>query len=588
MKKHEALPCCGKSVIRGKGRQSFPFLPSSVFPGSEPERYNDHPPHTVFLPEKENTTGWGLLEKCISEKTSFVVLGRGWPKKIPTSLLERAKNERVRIIGPRSDGLLLPFASEKERSNMAILAEGGDVFTRTIYGVQHRGIHPRYAISFGEGCDYSPFEAASTILETDKETDFFVFILAFLRKGRDLLDFAARAAAAGKKTALLRLTGDAQRNRVEEAALAQYGIFTFYEPFQVVDAATAFLLSPQSERIRLHREIERETMLMLRREAKRSGLKVIEEDPCSLVVDLLSEAENISHIKKKIEKYRRRKENFLFTASYGDAALEEKARLLSIPFIPGIRRCMEAVSLLLSPVALLSENGGKDSSSPRCPLHPHPTEYDAKILLGCYGIPIARERLCQSLQETTEAAEAIGYPVALKVMSPSILHKTEARVIALNLQDGEELRNAYGRTLEKARLADPKAKIRGVLVQEMIRSGTEWRMEFRRDERFGPLVEVGISGVYTEILPDGVIRVAPFDEREAFKMICESRGYPLLLEGWRRDRLDIDAFVSVLVAFSRLAFCEEEVSRLDINPLFVNRKGVLVVDAFIERKGRKK
>jgi hypothetical protein len=118
----------------------------------------------------------------------------------------------------------------------------------------------------------------------------------------------------------------------------------------------------------------------------------------------------------------------------------------------------------------------------------------------------------------------------------------------------------------------------------MIRGGTEWRMEFRRDSRFGPLVETGISGVYPAILPDGVIRVAPFDEKEALCMIRESRGYPLLLEGWRRDPLDMVAFASALSAFSRLAFCEREVARLDVNPLFVNKKGVLVVDAFIERK----
>ena len=211
-----------------------------------------------------------------------------------------------------------------------------------------------------------------------------------------------------------------------------------------------------------------------------------------------------------------------------------------------------------------------------------------KILLGSFGIPIAKERLCRSLSEASEAAESIGFPVALKVMSPSIRHKDEARVVALNLQDREELRNAYGRTLEKARLANPKARIRGVLVQEMIRSGTEWRLQFRRDERFGPVVEMGISGVYTEILPEGVIRVAPFSEEVAMEMIRESRGYPLLLEGWRRERLDVEGFASAIAAFSRLAFCENDIARLDINPIFVNKKGVLVVDAFIEKKGRRK
>jgi len=74
----------------------------------------------------------------------------------------------------------------------------------------------------------------------------------------------------------------------------------------------------------------------------------------------------------------------------------------------------------------------------------------------------------------------------------------------------------------------------------------------------------------------------------AMEMIRESRGYPLLLEGWRRERLDVEGFASVIAAFSRLAFCENDIARLDINPVFVNKKGVLVVDAFIEKKGRRK
>jgi hypothetical protein len=201
---------------------------------------------------------------------------------------------------------------------------------------------------------------------------------------------------------------------------------------------------------------------------------------------------------------------------------------------------------------------------------------------------VAREFLCRSLAEALAAAESIGYPVALKVMSPSILHKTEARVIALNVQNEEELRNAYGRTLEKARIADPSARIRGVLVQEMVRGGTEWRIEYRREPRYGPMVEMSISGIYGDILPDGVLRAAPFHKDEALAMIRQSKGYPLLLEGWRRERLDIEAFASALADFSRLAFCEQGISRLDVNPIFVNRSGVLVVDAFVEKAGRRK
>lgn len=590
MKEKDRLPGMGRTLLAGKGEESFPFALSGLEPLSS-LREKDLP-QTVLIGENDGPRGRSILEECVSRGVPFVVLGRGWPRGVPACLRNLAKKRGSRIIGPGSGGLITPFLSGDNRSKTALLAEGRDLFRRTVYESRVRAVSMRYAFSFGEKSDLSPVEAARAILDLDGGVRFFAFVLERLRKGRDLLEFAMEATGQGKCVGLLEYDPLSGEDRVEESALRQFGIVSLHEPSQIVDGAAAFLACGDDWSGGIFLEAGKGEMARLvRHEAARRGIPLLDEDDGSApVLKVLRNCGHHSPGRGLVEKNRGKKRPLLLASALslpqaGDLYRPEDPE---IPIIPGICRSLDALSFTFASEAAKAPGVTENASPLGCPIHPRPTEYDAKVLLGTFGIPIARERLCRSFREAAEAAETIGYPVALKVMSPNILHKTEARVVALNLQDREELRNAYGRTLEKARVANPRARIRGVLVQEMIRGGTEWRMEFRRDPRFGPVVETGISGVYTEILPDGVLRVAPFDEEEARCMIRESRGYPLLLEGWRRDPLDIEAFASALSAFSRLAFCEREVARLDVNPLFVNRKGVLVVDAFIEKKGRKR
>ncbi len=543
-------------------------------------------PDTVFLSAKNKRAASALLEEAMDEKIPWVVLGRGWPRIPPAAILAEARKSGVRIIGPRSEGILTPALSEG-RGNTVFLAGGGSLFLRTMAMARSRNISFLYAISFGALWDYSPLEAAGTILALDSRASLFVFLLEKLEKGRDLLNFAALASRKGKRTALLTLSRDEDDVRLEKAAFMQYGITLLSEPGEIVDGAVAFSLSLRLRGKKLFfLSSDRERCALLRQRTRDAELEEAEEREGGIALAFLEE-HPLQAGEKNGKNSEERDKTVLFTSFEDSPALEKRAADRSLPFIPGVGRTLAALKLAALPGEDLLKDDGKKTDVSKCPLPAEPTEYDAKIFLGRYGIPVARERLCSSLPEAAAAAEEIGYPVAMKVMSPSILHKTEARVIALNLQDEEELKNAYGRTLEKARLADAKARIRGVLIQEMIRGGTEWRIELRRDKRFGPVVEMGIAGVYREILPDGVLRVAPFDEAEALCMIRESRGYPLLEEGWRRERLDIKAFAGALSAFSRLAWCEDEVRRLDVNPLFVNIRGVLVVDAFMEKRGKR-
>lgn len=573
-------------VLQIAGQPPFPELSfpiSSSFPI----------PDTLFFAGK-GPEDRQLLEKCLELPLSFLVLGGAWPRNLPRSLCSRARKHGVRILGPRSEGIYVPCMQPHIAGSTALLADGSDILVLCLSAFQKRSVFPRYAFSFGGAVDFSPLEAASSILQTDSQTDFFVFILKELREGRRFLDFASEAAEKGKRTAVLLLRQSKTSFHEETAALKQFGVAQLNDIHEIVDGALAFHALKNIELPSLKecafRTSSEELSLLLKKEAKRAGftLQKSAQATSSLLIDVLSGSDSLDSVRRRRRRIEQSGRAPVFTSPTGNVVSEEKLYSANIPFIPGFRRCFSALQLVFGGAAAMRLAPSGDAHPRKCPLHPRPTEYDAKVLLRAYGIPVAREALSHSLPEALTAAETIGYPVALKVMSPSILRKTEARVIALDVQNEEELKNAYGRTLEKARIAKPSARIRGVLVQEMVHGGTEWRMEYRRDPRFGPVVEMSISGIFGEIFQDGVLRAAPFDSEEALGMIKESKGYPLLLEGWRRDRLDIEAFASALAAFSHLAYCEREIIRLDVNPVFVNRTGVLVVDAFIERRGGKK
>ncbi|WP_024822649.1 MULTISPECIES: acetate--CoA ligase family protein [Aminobacterium] len=276
--------------------------------------------------------------------------------------------------------------------------------------------------------------------------------------------------------------------------------------------------------------------------------------------------------------------------------LEEESREMlreeKIPFFLSTRRCAKALSALSAP--FMQFDAHMPVSCEDCSvikgeeallsLPEKMTEYDAKRLLAFHGVDVTREYLCQSLDEALEAAEIIGYPVALKVMSPNIVHKSEARIIALNLEGEEELRNAYGRTLEKARLANPEAEIRGVLVQEMLQEGIECVVTIKLDTLFGPVLSVGLGGVYASAVRDYVLRIAPVDEVNAMAMIRELKGYSLLRGAWGRTSYDVGALAQMLTKLSRIACTESQLIQLEINPVFVNKKGAVVVDAFVLRR----
>ncbi|OGW13241.1 MAG: hypothetical protein A3G93_10850 [Nitrospinae bacterium RIFCSPLOWO2_12_FULL_45_22] len=213
------------------------------------------------------------------------------------------------------------------------------------------------------------------------------------------------------------------------------------------------------------------------------------------------------------------------------------------------------------------------------------TEEESKSLLAKYDIPMTREGLANSLDEARQLAKDIGYPVAMKVISPQIPHKTEAQVIQLNVANERELEQYYQPLLKKARAYHTQVEIKGVLIQEMILGGTEIIVGIARDASFGPTVLFGLGGIYTEILKDVSLRVVPIGRDEAHEMVQEIRGYEILAGARGRPKGDIKATVEVIWKLSQLARdLSDLVLAVDINPLIVleEGKGVKAVDALIQ------
>jgi acyl-CoA synthetase (NDP forming) len=213
------------------------------------------------------------------------------------------------------------------------------------------------------------------------------------------------------------------------------------------------------------------------------------------------------------------------------------------------------------------------------------SEIEAKSLLKAWGLAVPRGGLARNAAEARSLASSIGGPVALKVSSPDLLHKTEAGVIRLGLKSPEEVENAFDEILGKAKKWNPGTRLDGVLVEEMV--GGENReviVGARQDLRFGPVVTFGLGGIFVEVIKDFVVWPAPLTLEEAREMIARIRGYRILTEFRGRPAADLEAVAQILCEVGQLA-CQwqERIAELEINPLFVlpEGRGAIVGDALV-------
>ena len=201
---------------------------------------------------------------------------------------------------------------------------------------------------------------------------------------------------------------------------------------------------------------------------------------------------------------------------------------------------------------------------------------DCAAILDCYGIPYAATRTAQSVAEAVAAARAVGYPVALKVGAPGIVHKTNVGGVVLDLSGDDDVRAAYGKL--HAHFGDDMG---GAVVQHMAHAGHEMIIGITQDALFGPLLLFGAGGVTAELLADRALRILPVTTRDAAELVRSLRTSPLLFGYRGSPRLDVEALEQVLLRVARLAEDLPEITEMDLNPIVVYERGVIAVDAKI-------
>ena len=284
-----------------------------------------------------------------------------------------------------------------------------------------------------------------------------------------------------------------------------------------------------------------------------------------------------------------------------EPAVKARADVLGLPLLQGTRaslRAMEALIRYAERRRQPSEPSGPgpvpaaEAAGLRHWLAGQPgslTESAGKRLLAAYGIRVTREALATSSDDAVRLAAELSGPVVLKIASPDILHKTEAKGILLGLQAPEQVRAGFERILANARAYDPHARLEGVLVQEMVPPGAvEVIVGSSVDPEFGPVVVFGMGGVLVELIKDATLRLAPVTVAEAAAMVAETRG-AALLHGFRgAPPADLDALAAAIVRLSHLAYdFRNEIVAVDVNPLMVlpAGHGIVAADALVVRKG---
>jgi len=213
------------------------------------------------------------------------------------------------------------------------------------------------------------------------------------------------------------------------------------------------------------------------------------------------------------------------------------------------------------------------------------TEVESKALLAEAGIPAVETRLATSEEEAVALSKKLGYPLALKIVSPDVTHKSDVGGVKLGLKTSKQVKAAYGEILSAVKEKYPGARIEGVSVQKMARPGVEVIIGMTKDAQFGPVLMFGLGGILVELLKDVSFRIVPLEKQDARQMVREIKGFPLL-DGFRgREPVDTSVLEEILLKVSRFVDEHPEIKELDLNPIFAYKDGAVAVDARVILEG---
>ena len=206
-------------------------------------------------------------------------------------------------------------------------------------------------------------------------------------------------------------------------------------------------------------------------------------------------------------------------------------------------------------------------------------EVESKRLLSEAGINTNATELARTRDEAVMLARQIGHPVALKIASPDVVHKSDAGGVLVGVSGDAEVAAAYDEIVAAIAAAQPAARVDGVSVQAMAEPGVEVIIGVSRDPQFGPLLMFGLGGVLVEVLGDVAFRIAPLTERDAAEMVREIKGYPILRGHRGSPPADLGAIERALLDLSRFVDSRPDVGEVDLNPIIAHTKGLTAVDA---------
>lgn len=212
------------------------------------------------------------------------------------------------------------------------------------------------------------------------------------------------------------------------------------------------------------------------------------------------------------------------------------------------------------------------------------TEVEAKQVFRAYGLPVTDTQLAKSETEAVELAKKVGFPVVMKIVSPDILHKSDAGGVKVNIKDEASARDAYNTIMKNAKAYKADADIHGIAIQEMAPMGTEVILGSTSDPTFGPTMMFGLGGIFVEVLKDVTFRVAPVSEDQAAKMLTEIRSAAIIAGARGEAPRDRKALIDLIVKYSNMIIdMQDEIAESDANPVLVygEGKGLKVVDARI-------
>jgi len=208
-------------------------------------------------------------------------------------------------------------------------------------------------------------------------------------------------------------------------------------------------------------------------------------------------------------------------------------------------------------------------------------EHESKTIIQTYKLPVTQFKIAETEDEAVKAADTIGYPVVLKILSPDVIHKSDVGGVIVNVKDADAVREGYQSIISNVKKHVGKARIRGIFVEEFAPAGVEVIIGAIKDPQFGPALMFGLGGIFVEVLKDVSFRVAPITKYDAQEMLQEIKGYPILTGVRGQEPRDTGALVDILLKVSKLVIDYPAINQLDLNPVFSYSKGAKCVDARI-------